>query len=75
MSHRISHASQALPVPFGMDWFMRLPYRIADAWAVHQRRAAHRRALYSLDEHGLRDLGLSHRAVAEGPHSPRGGPP
>jgi uncharacterized protein YjiS (DUF1127 family) len=76
MSHPLSHhAPQAMPTSFGMAWLTPLRQRIVDAWAARRRRSAHRRDLQLLDEHALRDIGLSHHAAAEWPHSPRGGPP
>ncbi|WP_339089567.1 DUF1127 domain-containing protein [Variovorax paradoxus] len=41
--------------------------RVADALRKSHRRAAARRELRSIDEHTLRDIGLSHRAAAEWP--------
>lgn len=75
MSHPFSHPPQAMPTTFGIAWLTLLQHRIADAWTERQRRAAHRRDLQSFDEHALRDIGLSHRAAAERPQVPRGGPP
>lgn len=40
---------------------------VADALKTSHRRAVARRELRSIDEHTLRDIGLSHRAAAEWP--------
>ena len=74
MTALFSHAPRAKSPAFGTAWLRLSLRRMADAWMQRRRRAAHRRELRSLDEHALRDIGLSHRAAAEWPQEPRGGP-
>ena len=72
MSHLFSHVLHATPSTFGTAEFTLMARRIADTWGARRRRTAQRRDLQSLDEHALRDIGLSHRAAAESPQEPRG---
>ena len=46
-------------------------HRASRAWARRRRAAIAQRDLRSLDGHALRDIGLSHRAAAEGSRGPR----
>lgn len=71
MNHPLSHAPRTMPHVSGAALLTRLHRSIAHAWDVRRRRAAERRDLKSLDEYGLRDIGLSHRAAADWPQSPR----
>ncbi|MEJ8821221.1 DUF1127 domain-containing protein [Variovorax humicola] len=67
MSHTSNSDSRSVvPTAVGA-WFGRLSLRIAEAMAARRRRVDAYRDLQSLDEHALRDIGLSHRAVAEWP--------
>jgi uncharacterized protein YjiS (DUF1127 family) len=75
MNHPLSHAPRAMPPAFGITLLTLLRLSIASAWEERRRRAAERRDLQSLDEHALRDIGLSHRAAADWTQSPRDGPP
>jgi uncharacterized protein YjiS (DUF1127 family) len=51
-----------------IDQLLPQMHRASRAWTRHRRDAIARRALCMLDEHGLRDIGLSHRAAAENLH-------
>ena len=75
MNHPLSHATQVMHPTFGTALLTLLRRSIANAWEERRRRAADRRDLRSLDECALRDIGLSHRAAADWPQSPRDGPP
>jgi len=75
MNHPFSHSPQALRPLVGIAWLTHLRRRIADAMADRRHHAAYRRDLQRLDEHTLRDIGLSHRAAAEWPQARRGDPP
>ena len=63
-------STSALPyahLPFAVAWFARGWRRVAKALAERRRLGVASRELQSLDEHTLRDIGLSHRAAAQWP--------
>ena len=68
MFHSSSHVLRAFHSTFGVAWLTRAARRVAHALTERRRRAVAYRDLKSLDEHALRDIGLSHRSVAEWPH-------
>lgn len=65
-------ASPALPrmhFAFAVSWLARLLHRVAMGLAERHRQAVAYRELRLLDEHTLRDIGLSHRVAAEWPRA------
>ena len=70
MIHSLNHVFQATSLAalaFDVEWPARAWHYLRSALQERHRRAVAWRELRSLDEHTMRDIGLSHRAAAEWP--------
>jgi hypothetical protein len=67
MFQHLGRFPRAMPFASEAEWPVRTWRRVTNAFEERRRRLVAWRELRSMDEHTMRDIGISHRAAAEWP--------